>query len=136
MEYLNQKYPLRELDSQAARQVVLSNITMNEPMAAKLSRDVQPKVVTFIVENADAGQALYEDRPNVYQGADIFVGIELESGIFQVEGSSDLWDELLAFQGLDEQDLENYYLVSEYVSCLKKFGLFEKKIENQKREKS
>ncbi len=38
-----------------------------------------------------------------------------------VEGSSELWNELFAFRGLDEEDLKNYYLVAEYISCLKQF---------------
>jgi len=47
--------------------------------------------------------------------------VELNSGYFLVEGSSLLWDELFAFRGLDEEDLKNYYLVAEYVACLRRF---------------
>jgi len=39
-----------------------------------------------------------------------------------VEGSSMLWDELCAFQGLDAKDIENYYCVAQYISCLKRFN--------------
>ncbi|PKP63241.1 MAG: hypothetical protein CVT86_05735 [Alphaproteobacteria bacterium HGW-Alphaproteobacteria-8] len=30
-----------------------------------------------------------------------------------------------AFRGLDAEDLENYYLVAEYVACLRRFGLLD-----------
>ena len=39
-----------------------------------------------------------------------------------VEGSSRLWDELFVYRGLDLVDLDNFYLVAEYVECLKKAG--------------
>ena len=40
-----------------------------------------------------------------------------------VEGSSLLWDELYVFRGLDEQDLENYVCVAEYIACMRRFSL-------------
>ena len=43
-----------------------------------------------------------------------------------VEGSSQLWDELFAFRGLDDDDLTDFYLVAEYISCLKKFDTLDR----------
>lgn len=37
-----------------------------------------------------------------------------------------LYDELVAWRGLDEDDLNNYYLVAEYIECLERFGLLGK----------
>ena len=34
-----------------------------------------------------------------------------------------LADELVAFAGLDQADLHNYYLVANYIACLEKFDL-------------
>ena len=51
--------------------------------------------------------------------------MEFETGCIFVEGSSVLADEITAFQGLDQDDLENYYLVANYIRCLKKRGLLE-----------
>lgn len=34
-----------------------------------------------------------------------------------------LYDELCAFQGLDEKDLDNYFCAARYVTCLKKFNI-------------
>ncbi len=50
---------------------------------------------------------------------EIFVGVDLATGYFLVEGSEQLWDELCAFSGLDERDLENYVCVGLYLDCLK-----------------
>lgn len=38
-----------------------------------------------------------------------------------VEGSSYLYNELIAFSGLDEQDIKNYFLVAQYIKCKEKF---------------
>ena len=88
-------------------------------MGAELS------AVTFIVENKDNGKFLYENQDEVFKGSNVFVGVELESGFFCVEGSSIIWDELYVFRDLDEKDIQNYFCVAEYISCLKKFGLLE-----------
>jgi len=32
-------------------------------------------------------------------------------------------DELVAFAGLEQADLNNYYLVANYIACLEKFNL-------------
>lgn len=47
----------------------------------------------------------------------MFVGIDLVSGYFYVEGSEEIYDDLFAFRGLDERDLDNFFLVAEYVKC-------------------
>lgn len=52
----------------------------------------------------------------------IFVGLDLASGYFQVEGSTMLWDELCCLQGLDEKDLQNAVIVAQYILALRRFG--------------
>ncbi|MBC3898897.1 hypothetical protein GH811_04625 [Acetobacterium malicum] len=59
------------------------------------------------------------------------VGLEHETAFVMVEGSSDLADELVAFAGLDAADLNNYYLVANYIACLEKFGLLAEVISEQ-----
>ena len=122
VEYLKNKYLLEELHDDNASQVVIDNLIYNKPLADKLPMGAEPSAVTFIIENKDNGKFLYENQDEIFKGNNIFVGVELESGFFCVEGSSLLWDELYAFQGLDEKDIRNYYCVAEYISCLKKFG--------------
>jgi hypothetical protein len=123
VEYLKNKYLLEELHDDNAKQVVINNILYNKPYADKLPMGVEPSAVTFVVKNKDNGKFLYENQDESFKGNNIFIGVELESGFFCVEGSSLLWDELYVFRDLDEKDIQNYFCVAEYISCLKKFGL-------------
>jgi hypothetical protein len=125
VEYLKNKYFLEELHDDNAKQVVINNVLYKKPYADKLPMGAELSAVTFIVENQVNGKFLYENQDKVFKGNNIFVGVEIESGFFCVEGSSLLWDELYVFRGLDEKDIQNYFSVAEYISCLKKFGLLE-----------
>lgn len=131
LDYLSGKYTLTEIQEPAAEETIRLNITLNKPLADKLPKDASPVPRAFFVENEGNGRILYE-RENGYSPADlgeddfpVFVGIDLASGYFLVEGSSMLWDELYAFQGLDESDIENPFCVAEYIACLKKFHKLE-----------
>lgn len=125
VEYLKDKYLLSELHDDNAKQVVINNVLYNKSYVDKLPMGAEPSVVTFVIENKDNGKFLYENQDEIFKENNIFVGVEIESGFFCVEGSSLLWDELYVFQGLDEKDIQNYFCVAEYISCLKKFGLLE-----------
>jgi hypothetical protein len=125
LAYLKREYILKEIKDETAKQVVIKNIIYNEPYADKLPVGEKPLVAVFIVENKDKGSVLYENQDEVFKGIEIFVGIDLVSGFFCVEGSSLLWEELFIHQGLDKKDIQNYYLVAKYISCLKKYGLLE-----------
>lgn len=127
--YLQDRYPLRVLKDQNADQVVIQNILLNQTLADELPAGVAPSPVCCIVERGGAGESLYREQDACFQSIDIFVGIDLVSGYFLVEGSSRLWDELYAFRGLNANDLQNYYSVAEYVACLKRFGLLEQVLE-------
>jgi len=47
-----------------------------------------------------------------------------------VEGSEQIYDDLFAFRGLDEKDLNNVFMVAEYVKCIKKGK--EKEVKDEK----
>jgi len=123
--YLFSRYSLRPLADANADQVVIQNILQNESLSRELLPDAAPRPVCCIIEPIGAGEALYREQDACFAGIEIFVGIDLETGYFVVEGSSRLWDELYAFRGLNENDLNNYYSVAEYVACLTRFGLLE-----------
>jgi hypothetical protein len=125
VEYLKNKYFLDELHDDNAKQVVINNVIYNKPYSDKVPMGAELSAVTFIVKNQVNGKFLYENQDEVFKENNIFVGVEMESGFFCVEGSSLLWDELYVFRGLDEKDIQNYFCVAEYISCLKKFGLLE-----------
>jgi hypothetical protein len=39
---------------------------------------------------------------------------------------------LFAFKGLDAEDLTNFYLVAEYIACLKKFDMLDDVLDRDK----
>ena len=125
LAYLRSCYPLRMLADADADQVVIQNILFNESLSRELPPGVAPRPVCCIVESTGASEALYREQDDCFAGIEIFVGIDLVTGYFVVEGNSRLWDELYAFRGLNERDLENYYSVAEYVACLKRFDLLD-----------
>lgn len=125
LEYLKQKYPLVEMPQECAKLTVIDNIMMNQCFAEKVSPDNELKVRVFTVKNTGTGKVLYIQQDEIFQGCEIIIGIEFKTSFIMVEGSSFLKDELMAFQGLDAADLTNFYLVAEYISCLKKFNLLD-----------
>lgn len=126
LDYLSRKYVITEIQDKEAAEAVCLNVTMNKPRSEKLPVGAAPQPKTYFVENRGNGCALYKNMDEIYKDVTrIFVGIDRTSGYYMVEGSSMLWDELCAFQGLDPADIQNYYCVAEYIACLKKFGKLE-----------
>lgn len=122
VQYLQRHYPTAALDDSSFSQIVLENVRNNAFYAQKLPSDALPHVAAFTIARVGAGLTLYDRQDALFAGQDILVGIECKSGFFQVEGSSLLWDELFAYRGLDVMDLDNFYLVAEYIGCLRRFG--------------
>lgn len=121
VDYLFSKYILTEIYSKRAYKAVFNNVIKNKPNSEKLPLNTKPNPKTFYIENKGNGKTLFEKQDEVFKGDKIFVGIDTESGYFCVEGSSILWDELCAFQGVDEKDIQNAYCIAQYIACLKKF---------------
>ena len=131
LSHLQSKYVLTEIHEKAATDAVIGNVTMNAPFSEKLPNGTAPIPRTFFIENAEKGEILYQDKNkdsvDIWGGdiTRIFVGIDVVTVFFMVEGSTMLWDELCAFRGLDDKDLQNFVCVAEYISCLKKFNLLQ-----------
>ena len=123
--YLESRYPLLPLEDGRLERVVCENILQNECFACELPPGRRPDPVCCAVEPVGAGMELYRTQDALFSGCDIVAGIDLVTGYFLVEGSSALWDDLFAQRGLNERELENVYCVSEYISCLRRFGLLE-----------
>ena len=123
IDYLKGQYPVAEVTDENWKQIVIDNVMSHECHSEKLPAGRAPTAVVFFIQNTGAGKRLYEKQDALFKAQTIFAGIELETGFFHVEGSRELWDELFAFRGLDKTDLCNFYLVAEYVSCLKRFGM-------------
>lgn len=125
LAYLYKVYPLEEIHEMEAAQVVAGNVLENRFYAEKL-QGAQPNPAAFYVRDEGKGAELYRQQDSLFRGQRIFVGIDLASGFYCVEGSSLLWDKLCAFQGLDEADLQNAACVAQYVASLRRFGRLEK----------
>ncbi len=118
--FLQSRYVLTEFEDPYASSIVSDNITENPHSAAKLPEGTLPRPRTFWLENAGAGTKFFTDDPIYRDQTRIFVGIDEVTGEFHIEMSHLLWDELFAFRGLDADDLENCYLVAEYIACREK----------------
>lgn len=125
IKYLTSKYPVKEVTDEKLKEVVMGNVLSNACFAVKLPKDKSPLAVCYLIDNTGKGNFLYKNRDEILYNMAIFVGVELETGYFLVEGCSELWDELFAFRGLDENDLNNFYLVAEYINCLQKFNMLD-----------
>jgi hypothetical protein len=129
LAYLTRNYVLTEFYDQEAADIVCSNIMQNRPLAEKLPAGAVPMPRTFFLEDSGKGEIFYKNSgrdPDMLWESDIpriFVGIDVVSGYFMVEGSARLWDELCAYQGLDEADIRNPYCVAQYIACLRSLDL-------------
>lgn len=95
-KYSPQKYPSKDFSRLVAEEIVANDFSRE-----KLPQGVLPRVVCY-----RTGGAL--------------VGIDLVTGFFHVESkdtaeSEKIYDDLFLFRGLDEKDLQNFFLVAQYV---------------------
>lgn len=101
--YFCTKYQPEILEDAVLREVIKENILLNEANFEKLPQGKVPEIVIYIIKDKN-----------------ILVGIDLVTGFYQVEGEevevvAEIYDDLFVFRGLDEKDLENYFLVAQYV---------------------
>ena len=122
LEYLQNKYLLDKINEKTAFNAVYETVLNNEFQKQKLPPNSQPEPKTFILKNEGNGKIIYDKQENIWENCPIFIGIDLSSGYVQVEGSCFLYDEIYAFQGIDEFDIENCVRVAEYIDCLQKFN--------------
>lgn len=120
--YLQNKYLLEEFNEERAFRAVYENVLKNEFQKQKLPLNSQPEPKTFILKNEGNGKTIYDNQEPIWENCPIFIGIDLSSGYVQIEGSCILYDEIYAFQGIDEYDIENCVRVAEYIDCVKRFN--------------
>lgn len=121
--FIMKKYRTEEIQDPIAAEGYARTIMMNSFQRSKLPEDTEPDPKIFKILNEGPGVTLYENKDEVFKDVkDITVMVDISSGHYTVEGSSLLWDELCAYQGLDKDDLDNPVCVAEYVECMKKFG--------------
>ncbi len=107
-EHFKTKYDYEELDSPKHKEIVEYNIMHSNHNKAKLPDGVLPQIAIYKIKNTD-----------------ILVGIDRITGFFQIESEdkdkmAEIYDELFAFRGLDLMDIDNYFLVAQYIECTSK----------------
>lgn len=150
LDHIQEKYALREINSLQAMKVVQNNVMKNPHMKAKLQLDKPLDIQVFEVMNEGEGEKLYALQESEhyqtmellkeamtdfndydYAPMPITIGVEHNSGYFFVEGSQRLFDEVIMYQGLDESDLNNTYLVADYVETLQKYNRLEQVLQDK-----
>lgn len=120
--YLNMRYPIEEVESEEMKQAIVDTIKANRIYAKKCPMGRKLNVIVYRIPNQGEAAYLYEHQKREWKDMPIMVGIELETAYMTVKGSTELWEELVAFQGLDQEDMKSYYLVANYIKCLKKYN--------------
>ena len=137
LAYLQNRYELTEIFDARVLADISQNVTQNAYWAEKLPAGADPLPRAFYLENVGNGERFYQpenkDSADLWGGdiTKIYLGVNISSGFYQVEGSTLLWDELCAFQGLDEKDLQNYVRVAQYLAAQKRVGKLESSPENR-----
>lgn len=125
--HLQGRYELTEMFDGWAAGCVIGSVLENACCREKLPAAARPAARTFCLENSGAGKALCEGEsgdsaPRGRAGDRSFVGVNTVIGLFTVEGSSLLWEELCAVRGLDEEDLQNFASVAQLVAVRERPG--------------
>lgn len=107
-EYFISRYSPERYDSDEFASVVEYNIMMNEPNREKLPHGGQPQIETYRIG-----------------GGEVIVGIDITTGFIHVEcedvqKAAEIYDDLFLFRGLDEKDIDNFFLTAQYIQCLNK----------------
>lgn len=103
--YFREKYSYQIFDNSKFRKVVELNIMETEFRRNKLPKGILPNIKSYCID-------------------DVFVGIDLASGEFHIESEDinkviPIYDDLFVYRGLDQDDLQNFFLVAEYIKLAK-----------------
>ena len=108
--YFREQYAPVIFDSDEFKKVVEANILANAYEQEKLPEGKAPQIVCYKIE-----------RDNIMVGIDLLTGyIHVESeNIDKAEG---VYNDLFVFRGLDEKDLENFFLVAQYIKLTGRYN--------------
>ena len=100
-QYFREKYPHQIFDNAEFREIVSLNITENDFFRRKLPQNTLPNIQS-------------------YKTGNVLVGIDLCTGEFHIESENieeviPIHDDLFTYRGLDAEDINNFFLVAEYV---------------------
>ncbi len=105
-QYFREKYTYQLFDNAEFREIASLNITENDYFKSKLPKDTLTNIQS-------------------YQTGNVLVAIDLYTGEFHIESENleeaiSLHDDLFVYRGLDKEDLQNFFLVAEYVKLSQK----------------
>lgn len=140
VEYIKGKYPVEEDNSPRAKRIVEINV-LNNFSKDKEAKEIPLKITVLNIKNEDAAKVLYDFqeqehlefidkmkhvRANFegypFKNCPIRIGVEENSDYIFINGSGLLADEITIFRGLDEEELKDKYLVSNYVKAIYKLN--------------
>ena len=141
LEYIKSRYPAEEDNSPRLKKVVEMNVLGNFHKD-KSDKEVSLKVTVLCIKNEGTGAALYNlqqqehkefitkmkqrvknSKEYLYENIPIRIGAEEVYDYMFTEGSEALGDQITIFRGLDEKELQNKYLLANYVQTLKKYKI-------------
>jgi len=126
ISYVTGKYVTGKINSELYENTVTYNIFNNDFFREQIPEGKSPVSYIYKIKNTGKGIKLYENREKIFSNTDIIFGIELLTYYIYVEGSSELYDEIFVYRGLNEKEINNFYLFSKYISCIKKYGISNK----------
>lgn len=119
LAYIQEHYPVQVVLNQEWQDGLCEELVANEAFKEKVPVGKKLEATCLKVEHTSETAYLFENRASIFQDCEIYIGLEIQSGYMHIEGSDVLYDELFVYQGLDEYDLENPFLVAQYVTLSK-----------------
>lgn len=118
LAYLQEKYQLIEIFDKEKLDTITYNVMNTIHYKEKLKNHALPIARAFLLENTLKNKAPNNGNSSTEDKDMIFIGIDMLSGYYMVEGSEILYDEICAFVGLDKKDIDNYVCVALYVNSV------------------
>ena len=121
IRYVADHYHLIPYENREVIEEIAACIAANNFTAQKLPRETKPDVVAFILAKDEKSAALYAHQEPMWENCPIFFAIDRVTGHLQVEGSCELYDRIVAFQGVEAWDIQNPSCLGDYIACIKKY---------------
>lgn len=122
IKYILDNYPTIDVEASQLEDMILQDMMSNDFFKDKLGNR-KPNIKIFVIKDEEKGHDLYIKQNEECEGNLIFIAIEMQTSAIFVKDSRDLYEELVAFTGLDKEDIKNEFLVAQYIQCKKKFKI-------------
>ena len=139
--YVMKEYPLRRVYSPYAIELMEENALKLKGAQAKETEGEPLQVEVYQVEETGKGKELYDLQeqehnqtmmtlqqampgfmPYDFSSQPIVIGFEFTCDYVFSEGSQKLSDEIIMYRGLSKEELDNIYLVADYIETMQRYG--------------